>query len=68
MTDRISTGVFVDIWLEFSGRYLEIIGKEGAQIEVAVARTYQQIGSIAGRDYKGLFHTAELSQPSDRVL
>src|SRR5215472_11057747 len=67
MADAVPGRMFVDIRLEFSGRKLEIVGKEAAQIEAAVAGTRQQIGAIAGRDYQGLFHTPELSQPRDRV-
>src|SRR5215472_14917505 len=67
MADGVPGAMFVDIGLEFSGRDLEIVGKEGAQIEAAVVGTRQQIGAIAGGDYQGLFHTRELSQPRDRI-
>src|SRR5215469_466769 len=67
MADGVSGAVLVNIGLEFSGRDLEILGKEGAQIEAAVAGTRQQIGAIAGGDYLGLFHIRELSQPRDSV-
>src|SRR5215472_1032900 len=56
MADGVLGAMFVDIRLEFGGRDLKIVGKEG-----------EQIGAIAGGDYQGLFHIRELSQPRDSV-